>query len=310
MFCALFSTCVKELIPDKNGYKPEIVVWTILDPDSTITVITTGNRGINPEDKVNIPSIDFFLYEDSLKVETLFSQKISSTEQIHTFSHKAQSGKKYTLKIFNQEFDLSATTRIPERMKIPLNLSLTKGENARLSYSLLDDPVQSDAYQFDIKMVNSGILRDSLQQTILDSEYVYIENFLNFDEPSLNYNLLGLNIINTGNYTYPVSDLLFNGKSKEFLFTISNPVSKFIKVPRQLADPPMNDLLECKKRFAIVRSRNISPDYYKFISSENQNNGIFGTPYFNPTNLYSNVSGGLGLMAAVSERTDTIWVFK
>lgn len=81
----IISGCVKELIPETNGYIAKTVVWAILNPDSAIAIITSGNQGLEENDEVNISNIDMFLYEDGVKVDSLLSQKIINTNQIHKF---------------------------------------------------------------------------------------------------------------------------------------------------------------------------------------------------------------------------------
>lgn len=306
-----FTSCVKELIPENNGYKPEAVIWAILSPDSNIQIISSGNRGMNVSDVVNIDGIDFFLYEDSVKVSTLFSQTIKSEPQTHTFNYKPKPGKFYILRLFNQKYDISSSLRMISRITKPDTIELSKGENAILKYTITDEELKEDAYQFDVNIIHIGELIDTSNNHTITSGFVYSKKYDRYDEPSLIYDLPILEPITKEEFTFPVNDNLFDGKKKTFLFGLSNPVTKSIFVPRSpTTDVSVSDKLNCTKRYVVIKCRKISPDYYLFYNSENKNNGIFGTPYFNPTNVYSNIKGGLGLMAAFSERSDTVMVFK
>ena len=84
----------------------------------------------------------------------------------------------------------------------------------------------------------------------------------------------------------------------------------FFQFKTSLKGIPVSNKLICNKQYVLIRCRKISPDYYKYIVSESKNSAIFGTPYFNPTNVYCNLFGGLGLMGAMTERTDTVWIRK
>ncbi len=304
----IISGCVKELIPETNGYIAKTVVWAILNPDSAIAIITSGNQGLEENDEVNISNIDMFLYEDGVKVDSLLSQKIINTNQIHKFKITPKNTKTYTLKISNKDMEISGATAIPGILPKPYEIKLTQGENAQLSYTITDNLLSVDAYQFDVEIYHYGTLTDTATDDTLSKSYSFVKPFEKYDEPTLNYNFLGLNNFGTSKLTYPVIDNLFNGKNRTFLFTLQNPVSTIFYIPRNSIK--VSDKFICTKQYVLIKCRNISQDYYKFIISENKNSAIFGTPYFNPTNVYSNITGGLGLIGGMTERTDTVWIRK
>lgn len=304
----VISGCVKELNPETNGYKEKPVIWALLNPDSIVKIITSGNQGLEENDKVNISSIDMFLYEEGAKVDSLLAQKITNASQMHSFNIIPKNSKTYILKILNKDLEISGSTIIPRILSKPFEIKLTQGENAQLSYTISDNILSADAYQFDVEIYHYGILTDTATDDTLSKSYVFVKPFDKYDEPTLNYNFLGLNNFGTSKLTYPVIDNLFNGKNRTFLFTLQNPVSNIFFRPRN--STLVSDKLICSKQYVLIRCRNISPDYYKFIVSENRNSAIFGTPYFNPTNVYSNISGGLGLIGGITERTDTVWIRK
>ena len=305
-----FSNCVKELVPANNGYVPKPVIWAILNLDSTVTIVTSGNKGLYNEDIVNIPVIDMILYKNGIPVDQLFSQSITSDSQSHRFSVKPESNNNYSIKLFTANLEITGSAVMPNPIPPAGDITLGQGENARLSFSITDDLAFNDAYQFSIGIYHYGQLTDTATDTII-RDYYHTSPYDKFEEPALNYNFLGLNAVSANSYTFPVSDDLFNGKRKTFLFNIQNPVSNTFFIPRNIIKgPPVSDKLIAKKQYILIRSRKISQEYYKFILSENKNNAIFGTPYFNPINVYSNITGGLGLMAGMAERTDTVWIRK
>lgn len=307
----IISGCVKDLIPENNGYQPKVAVWAILNPDSLVSVITSGNRGLTDDDVVNIPFIDMILYENGLQVDRLPAQSISSETKIHRFKTKPAQFKTYALKITNFNTEILAFVQMPNKLLKPEEIKLSQGENAQLIYTITDDISFADAYQFDVEICHYGILRDTATSEVIDSNYFYFYPFNSYDEPALNYNILGLNNKSLNEYTFPVNDNLFNGKKKTFIFTVYNPVSnRFLIRKNKNSNYPVSDELMAVKQYALIKCRKISPDYYKFLISENRNNAIFGTPYYNPTNVYSNISGSLGLMAGMTERTDTVWIRK
>jgi hypothetical protein len=207
--------------------------------------------------------------------------------------------------------DISGTILMPNPFSKPDNIKLTQGDNAQLTYTLTDDITFNDAYQFNVEIYHSGLLIDTATNDTINKSYFFSTFYDKFDEPTLDYNFLGLNEILPGQYTFPVGDNLFNGKKKAFLFSLQNPVTDiFYRFRIPVIKGLISDKLICKKQYVLIKCRKISPEYYKFLVSENKNNAIFGTPYFNPTNVYSNINGGLGLMAGVAERTDTVWIRK
>lgn len=304
--------CVKELIPGHNGYKPSVVVWAVLQPDSTIEIITSGNRGIRESDKVSLSSVDFFLFEDSVQVAVLPAQSVTSDPLVHRFNRMAAFNKRYRLELISGDLRIASSVRTVSPLQRPDTIELSKGDNAILKYILEDPEGENNAYQFDVQVVHSGILTDTSTGQVLSGNYRYSERFLRYDEPSLSYTLPFFSVLSPDRYTFPVNDDLFDGKSKSFLFGVANPASRtlFVPHPKQVSPLFNSCRLECKERYILIHCRKISPEHYLFLVSENKNNGIFGTPYFNPGNVYSNIEGGLGLMSSVSERTDTLWVFR
>lgn len=303
--------CVKPLVPENNSYIAKPVVWAILNPDSTLTIVTSGNKGLEDNDVVSLSNIDMLLFENGLLVDQLHNQSIHSDSQSHKFSFKPVHNKTYSLKMVNPNLEISGLVTMPGPFLKPDQISLTQGDNAQLSYTITDDENFNDAYQFSVEMYHYGVLTDTASGDTLDKKYVFMRSYDKYEEPELSYNFLGLNNAGIVLYTFPVTDNLFNGKKKSFLFTIQNPVSNiFYRIRTLLNGNIISDKLICSRQYVLIKCRKISPDYYKFLVSENKNSAIFGTPYFNPTNVYSNIKGGLGLIGGVVERTDTVWVRK
>ena len=305
----LAAGCVKELVPEKDGYEPKVAVWAILDPAGNMVVLTAGNRGIQEEDRVNYSDAEFMIFEDSVWKETLSAQIIGTDSLSHTFHFKPQRDRLYQLQIRASGLQINASVKMIPPLVKPDTILLSKGENARLSITLMDESQYRDAYQFNVLICQHGVLTDTSSNAVLDPDFTLVKKYAKYDEPSLVYNLRLFNNALESDYTFPVIDDLFNGKKRSFLFAVENPVSDVLFIPRA-DDPGTADKLTCNRRYVLVKSRKICPEYYNFLVSENANGSIFGTPYFNPTNVYSNVEGGLGLIAAKSDRTDTVWVKK
>ncbi|MFM9944210.1 MAG: DUF4249 family protein [Bacteroidia bacterium] len=305
------GSCVKELQPESNGYQAKPVIWAILNLDSTITIVTSGNMGIKTTDVLDISQVGMFLFEDENIVDHILLKSLQGDSQTHRFKIKPKKFKTYTLKLLNSTMEVSGSVQMPNPLQKPDELKLTQGENAQLSYTLLDDGSFSDAYQFKVEIYHSGILIDTATNDTINNKYSFIKYYDKYEEPTLNYNFLNLNTIGTDVFTFPVTDNLFNGKKKTFLFTLQNQVSNvFFRFRIPFTKGVVSDKMICTRQFVLIKCRNISPEYYKFILSENKNNAIFGTPYFNPGNVYSNINGGLGLIGGMAERVDTVWIRK
>ncbi len=306
---SMLSGCIKELTPTNNGYVAKPIIWAILNTDSALVLITSGNKGISDKDIVDINTIDMFVYEDGIVVDQLLNQNISSDSQTHTFSFKPNPSKTYTIKLTNQMHVISGTTHMPSSLLKPYEMMVTQGESAQLKYSITDDLTNNDAYQFSVEIYHFGTLTDTATNDTLNKAYFFFRKFDKFEEPSLTFNFLGFP--NSETYTYPVADNLFNGKKKTFLFSLQNPVSPVFYRPRELTQKtPVSDKLNCTKQYVLIKCRKISTDYYKFLVSSKESTAIFGTPFYQPTNVYTNIVGGLGLIGAFTERTDTVWIKK
>ncbi len=303
------SGCIKELNPDNNGYVAKPILWAILNTDSALVLEISGNKGMDDKDFLETTIMDMFLYEDGILVDQLKNQVIQSDSQSYQFLYKPKASKLYTLKLTNQAQEIQGSTYTPSTSAKPDEMILTQGDNAQLKYTLSDDLSHVDYYQFSVEIYNFGTLTDTATNDTLNKAYIFTRKFDKFEEPSLSFNFLGFNTIET--YTYPISDHLFNGKKKTFLFALQNPVSPIFYRPRViLGKIPVSDKLVCTKQFLLVKCRKISSDYYKFIISANEAPAIFGTPFYQPTNVYTNVVGGLGLLGASTERSDTVWIKK
>lgn len=310
-FLLILSGCVKELTIETNGYKPQGVIWAILNIDSTIQFTTSGNRGIEKGDVVNFTNLTMTLFDNGIEVDNLLNQTISNDSQAHVFNVKALRGHTYGLKITNQNLEISSQVQTASYLSQPDAIELTIGENAQLKYTITDDLNYVDAYQLNVESYYAGVLMDSLSNTVINNDFLFIQKYNKYDEPSLNYNLLSFNSQTLENLTFPVSDNTFSGKKKTFLFTLQNPVSDVVFIPKENnPNASVSDMLLCKTRYVVITCRKITPTYYNFYISESKNNAIFGTPYFSPTNVYSNISGGLGLMAGATSRMDTVWIKK
>lgn len=306
----LLIGCIKELTPNKNGYVAKPVFWAILNPDSSFKLISGGNRGMADENYVNLYPVTIHLYENGTLLAQLNNLKISSDSQTHFFKVKPGFMKNYTLKILHQGTEMMATVKVPSKMPPPNDVILSPGEHSQLIVTIVDDIALSDAYQFKVRMKRTGILVDTATLDTLQRNYFLIHYYDKFDEPNLSFDYLGLNPPLASDFTFPVNDNLFNGKSKSFIFSIQNPGKNEYLVLREKSSPPVSDKFLVKQQYIEIVCRKLAPEYYKFMASEVKSNAIFGTPYFNPANLYSNIEGGLGLFAAVSERRDTVWIIK
>lgn len=307
----VLSSCIKELEVDYSGYKPKVVLWAIVSLDSNITINISGNRGVKDEDTLATQTADILLYENDVVIKNLPSVLITGKIKVFDFGVKAQKNKSYKIDMkFTDKF-ISAQSKTSEKLSLT-EIQLSKGDNAQLKYTIFDNSDFKEAYRFDVKSYYEGILYDTMFNKVIDSNYVYEKKFDKFDEPSLNYNIITSYQNDLQTYTFPVSDVLFNGKSKIFQFFVSNPVSNSIYVPSGKLENGLQirNTLVCNKRYIVVKCLKISDEYYQFLITENKNNAIFGTSYYNPINLYSNVKGGLGLMCTQSERCDTVWVLK
>ena len=274
---------------------------SILNPDSSIRVYVGKTTDILNNEPAYIDDATVLLYENNIFIDTLSHE--SNGKYFSTI--KPAIGEKYTIKVI-KDCILSASTTVPDstaliepEIEFPTGYDAVNQEYyGNLTFTIDDNPSIENFYEV-------VIFYKSFYAP--DNEYYY--SYLN----NPNYSIVVPDPIvkNEGDWDYfPAtiffSDKLFNGKKQAFSFST-------VTTKRYLPDGSSNS--NALKDDGYILLRSISKDYYlyrKYYTRHAYNSGIHQDAIQNmlftgePLDMYTNVSGGLGVVAALSSTISKI----
>lgn len=275
----LISSCEKTVQVDMPPYEPVLVVNSILDVDSALTVDVLHSRSILDSSRIKrITSAKVELYEN----DNYVGRMILDTNNAFTLpSFTPKSGNIYKIEVEQSGYkSVSAHTFTPQPVNI-LRHSVSGGAGknemneplAVLNLSI-NDPSDKNYYFFQLyKFVNDTFWIDTLSNQVFSwAERIPIYN--QSTEHSSNLEI-----------GYLTSDELFNGREYQFNLYFDE---------YELQDTSSSDLI------AYVSS--VSPEFYKFIISQNLQQLSTGNPFAEPVRIYSNINNGLGIFGASTTR--------
>ncbi len=282
----LAPSCVSEIEIDAPAFNPQVVVNSLINPDSTFSVALCYNMGLNGSGISTIDNAQISLWVN----ETLYGnlQPTGNGYYIGNFYPSAEAV--YTIKISLANNEILSSTYIPAH---PVFLVLNKEDSAvidsdgeyhnRCTIKIFDNDTERNYYEVVFKVIESDPETNNINTYFpyINSSHQVIQNEGIFD--------------NRGSMAF--SDSLFNGGTVEIPFcfhTISWNSSE-------------SNFHQPYKLVVIVNST--SKEYYQYKKSlwnqNNNNNGIWSGQ---PMNIYSNISGGLGIFAGYcSIESDTIF---
>ena len=205
----LLASCTKEVDMKINFGKSNIVLNSILTPDSIIKVSLTHSIPVNSTDLISfVENAEVFLFENSILVDTLkytsngnyISNRKPKTKSIYT-----------TLVKVNSDTTLIATDTVPEQIPID-SLKLLRKNNSNYTIRFVATDISNENNYFILKVLQ---INDTVNYT------VSIPNCSFFSEISA-YELFDKSIL--------IDDFYFSGKQKAVDFICYAPEAIKIKV--------------------------------------------------------------------------------
>jgi hypothetical protein len=284
-----------DLLPVSNT---KMFCQSILTPDSTIRVYVGRTSGILNREPSFINDAIVLLYRNSILLDTLTNDKNGT----YISSVFPRIGDSYSIEVIKDGM-LKGNTIVPDSIRlIEPKIVFPTGYDAlntqyfgQLDFEINDNPDVDNFYEVII-----------FNKTHDDISNMYYYQY--FNDP--NYIILPDKVVqNEGDWDYfPTtlffSDQLFNGKKQHLSFCIAAGYS--IR-----DDVWISDLEE----YGYVLLRSISKEYYmyrKYYTRHAYNSKIhtegIGNMLFTgePLDMYTNVSGGLGIVAAFSSAISKI----
>lgn len=291
--------CTKEVDYLLQHSEKTTVIQSIMNPDSLISVYVVQSGDILTRKIEYIDDALVLLYCDNVLIDTLHFNSLNKYNSIIY----PIAGKTYKIvTIMPDGKSLWGETTIPIKplecnpLFTPDVLYFDEQNYGLLELDIIDNVIEDNFYElllfeFDTAYPNQGKFFNS-------NYYIYEIDDVVTNEGDWEYDPL----------TIFFSDELFNGKIHSFNCTIA--YGSYISTSSGNTISISNAV---KKGYTSLR--NISYDYYKFRKSYTrhlynsgiQSDGIINLLYIgDPVDMYSNVNGGLGIIASYNEVTEKI----
>lgn len=296
------TSCKKirdDLLPVSNS---KLYFQSILNPDSTIKVYVGRTTGILDKEPSYINDASVLLYENDVLLDTL-TPEANGTYSSAVFPWVGDS---YKIKVLKDGIILTGSTSVPD--STPLlepKIEYPTGYDApnqqffgELTFTIDDDPTVENFYEV--------IIFTKTYSDLTNSYYYFYKN-----DPF--YVLVPDAIVqNEGDWDYAptsifFSDKLFNGKKQEFAFSVAGGVSfdgvitEGMKI--DLEDDGYVMLRSISREYYLYRKYYTRHAYNANIHSDGIRNLLFTGE---PLDMYTNVDGGLGVVASFSSTTSKI----
>lgn len=296
----LFSACTKEVgyILQESDKIP--VIQSIMNPDSIVTVFVAQSTATLESKLDYVSTATVLLYCDDVLVDTL---KYNQVEKYYSKIYPA-AGKKYKIVTYMPNGQmLWGETTIPTK---PINcnpkftpnvLYFQETQYGKLELKINDSSIKSNYYEIILFKSNTSIpnnidIRGS-------KSYIYEIDQVVINEGDWGYNP----------QTIFFSDDLFNGKIYDFSYTVHG-FGDFISING-------SDTIVINETITkgYIAFKSISYDFYKYRKSYTrhifnagmQSDGVLNLIYIgDPVDMYSNVKGGVGIIASYNQKIEKI----
>gem|GEM_PF-2971653 len=266
---------------------------------------------------------DFELHQIPIEISEYDNNKLS--EEINYYSNDAfipEAGKEYTIEVYELEtyptvkrsgFSLKSTTTIPEELPITLKQLPDKINTENLQYEpndtsynqvyniAFDDPKDEENFYYltlSTVICNSDFSIDTIDMdklwnnyTTNSPDYYWLNNLKFYDSK-----ISGLGDIDYENNIYELqgflfSDIDFGGQTK----TIEVEIKNYLYGTESF-------------KFFVVELFHVSEEYYNYYLTLHTQGKTQEDIFTEPTQIYSNIDGGLGVFAGASLTTSNIKV--
>lgn len=293
------SSCKKirdDLLPESNS---KLYCQSIINPDSAIRVYVGRTTGILSKDPSFINDATVVLYNNSILLDTLVNDN-NGTYISNTFPSQDNS---YNIKVIKDGIILKGSTTVPDstplyepRLEFPTGYDAVNQQYfGELTFTINDDPVIENFYEVIIFTKTYSDLTNTYRYSYKnDPAYVLVPDKIVQNEGDWDYSPT----------TLFFSDKLFNGKKQQFAFSIAEGYGIVNGI---WISPLVKDgyilLRSISKEYYLYRKYYTRHAYNASINSDGIQNLLFTGE---PLDMYSNVDGGLGVVAAFSSTTSKI----
>ncbi|MFT3753752.1 MAG: DUF4249 domain-containing protein [Paludibacter sp.] len=310
----VFHSCENEINFSGEVTKPMLVINSFITPDSVIKVHVSKSKFFL-EDNSTFETIDnanVYVWVNGAKIEKL----TSTSNGYYIASFKPQIGDIVKITAANTEFnEVSTSTEIVQPNPIisvdTLNhqfkeypmvqyssyngnpttidtIGFNKVESFGLKVKFKDPSTASDYYRLDAKVINYHV----------DGSITVSDGVINYNDVVFGGNNNSNPLEMTSyNYYHEFSDELFNGKEYNLSF-IFNSNTTVYKPEYQDSYHEINIETPVKQEL-LIELQSISKSYFLYLRSRSAN--MSAVEFFSePVQIYSNVSGGIGILGSYS----------
>lgn len=335
LFGTLLFSCTQQIDFEKDYLTRQIVLNSIINPDSLITVKLFSSISINEGYPVCITDAEIFLYENDVlleKLESTYTTKKnhwypyeSDNEYDTTYYYQSKAtalvGKEYKLVVNHPQFEtLSCKTTIPNPVSIALrdtSYQYQKGKYSKevmfdFSGEIAEPAPTEDYYRLVIwKKVRQKSFYYDAEGELISSfveykgqSYVYSNDpVFRSETEDANNNLLA----SSYNYYSVFTDRLFNGKNYVLSF---NTRDSYAAVSGNESSDTItwDSFQEGEYSQITIELHHITKDTYLYLKSIDVQQGIDHLAFVEPVQVYSNVENGAGIFGSYSiARTEVVF---
>lgn len=273
----LITSCDKELPTDGVEFKKRLVVYSFSDNDNLIQVKVAKSLAINDTaagDRVENAVVKIFDQSTSKEVVLTYSFLNGGT---YNSNFKPKSGNKYTLSVEYSDYPM-----VYGQFEIPQTFVAGK--------AMWKDSTNKDSLGFYTGTISFNINDPGNELNFYEIALFRYQSLLNewIIMPVIPENPeIAENPVTNSDGALILEDVGFNGQSK--LLRFSTPYGYSSGFPY--------------KFLLVVKS--LSPDYFKYMKSIGDYQ-TQGGPFSDPSPIFTNMQGGIGICAGASITKDTI----
>ena len=285
----VLGSCTKTIDFEEGDTEQQIIVNSILCPDSTFKVMLTKSQSIltNYYHEM-VSNAEVTLFEDGAEVGL-------ATEEAGYYKiagFKPGAGKSYQLKIVAGEKQLQAETTIPQPVEmLETDTSTVKdewgGEDMNIDLKF-KDPSGEDYYRISVfqeQLYRSGNQDGSTSYYLNKTSYNFNANDPVFKSLYSNFGGGDWDIGPENDYTIFPDDL-FNGKEYH------------IQIKTRFLSYSYPGMIYQKY---IIHFQKISKDMFNFLKYSNLYDYYHDDPFSEPVPVYSNIQNGSGILAGLND---------
>ncbi|TKG91999.1 DUF4249 domain-containing protein [Puteibacter caeruleilacunae] len=278
----IFAACEKTIEISKTEHKPVTIINGLISPGKPVEVTVTRTKHYSdtkPMPKVTNATVE--LYKDDKLVEELTHQEDGTYRGNHTPAADAT----YKIKVTDEKHHASATTTIPVPVQL-LKISYEhKGEKqgskqTEVTMSFKDPGDQNNYYRISVEATGDDAEEKNELLVIYTNDVVlkatYGEDDVFSNPPSNSYQIF--------------RDKLINGKTYDLKFTLHD-----LSVLSEY-----NASGETISKSYKVNLHSITREYYLYLKSKELSQWSSDDPFSEPVPIFSNVSGGGGIITSYS----------